>query len=200
MFPDAGTNIFARHRHATARITNVLIAYSHYLTPSLSEIPSSFRVHIWYGKTRMAGLQIQSGNGRSMISSVVCSGTIRQRDRHTDSRPNALCRAAKTECPTNMLTCQRPPACCRPWFAAAPAFGVNTRSRCSSVAAVHCWRPSLSRGRGASVEQSARFRHGVNFAAHVQAMPEDCTVREKLLNTGCFRRLERLPSHVIFCV
>jgi len=36
------------------------------------------------------------------------------------------------------------------------------------------------------VEQSARFRHGVNVAAHVQATPEDCTVREKLLNTGCF--------------
>jgi len=46
-------------------------------------------------------------------------------------------------------------------------------------------------------EQSARFRHGVNVAAHVQATPEDCAVREKLLNTGCFRRLERLPSHVI---
>ena len=49
----------------------------------------------------------------------------------------------------------------------------------------------------ASVEQSARFRHGVNVAAHVQATPEDCTVRKKLLNTGCFRRLEHLPSHVI---
>jgi len=36
------------------------------------------------------------------------------------------------------------------------------------------------------VEQSARFRHGVNVAANVQATPEDCTVREKLLNTGCF--------------
>jgi len=100
---------------------------------------------------------------------------------------------------------QRPPACRRPRYAAAPAFGVNTRSSHSSVAAVHCWRPCLSRGRGASVEQSARFRHGVNFAAHVQATPEGCsciycTVREKLLNTGCFRRLEHLPSHVIFCV
>jgi len=37
----------------------------------------------------------------------------------------------------------------------------------------------------------------VNVAAHVQATPEDCTVREKLLNTGYFRRLEHLPSHVI---
>jgi len=38
---------------------------------------------------------------------------------------------------------QRPPACRRPRYAAAPAFGVNTRSRRSSVAAVHCWRPCL---------------------------------------------------------
>jgi len=35
-------------------------------------------------------------------------------------------------------------------------------------------------------------------AAHEQATPEDCTVREKLLNTGCFRRLDHLPSQVIF--
>jgi len=89
------------------------------------------------------------------------------------------------------------PACRRPRYAAAPALGVNTRSRRSSIAAVHRRRPCLSRGRVASVEQSARFRHGVNVAAHVQATPEDCTVREKLLNTGCFRRLEHLPSHVI---
>jgi len=70
-----------------------------------------------------------------------------------------------------------------------------TRSRRSSVAVVHCSRPCLSRGCGASVERSARFGHGVNVAAHVQATPEDCTVRGKLLNTGCFRRLEHLPSH-----
>jgi len=41
---------------------------------------------------------------------------------------------------------QRPPACRRPRYAAAPAFGVNTRSRRFSVAAVHCWQPCLSRG------------------------------------------------------
>jgi len=56
-----------------------------------------------------------------------------------------------------------------PRYVAAPALGVNTRSRRSSIAAVHCRRPCLSRGRGASVEQPARFRHGVNVAAHVQA-------------------------------
>ena len=77
----------------------------------------------------------------------------------------------------------------------------DRRSRRSSIAAVHCRRPCLSRGSGASVEQSARLRHGVNVAAHVQATPEDCTVCKKLLNTGCFRRLEHLPSHIIlFCV
>jgi len=54
-----------------------------------------------------------------------------------------------------------------------------------------------ARSRGASVEQFARFLHGVNVAAHVQATPEDCIVREKLLNAGCFRRLVHLPSHVI---
>ena len=74
---------------------------------------------------------------------------------------------------------QRLPACRRPRHAAAPALGINTHSRRSSIAAVHCRRPCLSRGRVASVEQSARFRHGVNVAAHVQATPEDCTVREK---------------------
>ena len=73
-----------------------------------------------------------------------------------------------------------------------PPWGI-TRYRdppaCLSVCLSHS-AAALSRGRGASVEQSARFRHGVNVAAHVQATPEDCTVREKLLSTGCFRRLE----------
>jgi len=52
------------------------------LTPSIREILSRYRVHIWYGKTRMAGLQ--SGEGRMMIDSVVM-GTTHQRDTHTDS-------------------------------------------------------------------------------------------------------------------
>jgi len=92
---------------------------------------------------------------------------------------------------------QRLPACRRPRYVVAPALGINTRSRYSSIMAVHCRRPCLSRGRGTSVEQSARIRHGVNVAAHVQATPEVCTVCEKLLNTGCFQRLEHVPSHVI---
>jgi len=41
------------------------------------------RVHIWYGQTRMAGLQ--SGEGRMIIDSVVWAKYI-----------NALSRAAKT--------------------------------------------------------------------------------------------------------
>jgi len=45
----------------------------------------------------------------------------------------------------------------------------RVHTRRSSIAAVHCRRPCVSRGRGASVEQSAGFRHGVNVAAHVQA-------------------------------
>jgi len=49
--------------------------------------PTSYRVHIWCGKTRMAGLQ--SGEGRMMSNSVV------RARRHSSSRPNALCRAAK---------------------------------------------------------------------------------------------------------
>jgi len=53
-----------------------------HLTPSLRGIPSSYQVHIWSGKTRMAGLQ--SGEGRIMIDSSRL-GTIHQRGRHTDS-------------------------------------------------------------------------------------------------------------------
>jgi len=55
---------------------------AYHLMPSLREIPSSYRVYIWYGKTRMAGLQ--SREGCMMIDSR-CLGTIHQRDRHTYS-------------------------------------------------------------------------------------------------------------------
>ena len=68
------------------------------------------------------------------------------------------------------------------------------------IVAVHCRRPCLSHRHSESVEQSASFCHSVNIAAHVQATPEDCTVREKLLNTGCFRPLEHFPSHVTLFV
>ena len=42
----------------------------------------------------------------------------------------------------------------------------------SSFVVVHCRRPCLSRGRGSSVEQSARICHSVIVTAHVQATPK----------------------------
>jgi len=49
---------------------------------ALSEgLPSSYRVHIWYGKTRMAGLQ--SRKGRMMIDSVVSAQHINVTDTQT---------------------------------------------------------------------------------------------------------------------
>jgi len=57
--------------------------------------PSSHRVHIWYGKTRMAGLQ--SAEGRMMIDSVAWAQYINTTDTQTamphcdsNSRPNTL--------------------------------------------------------------------------------------------------------------
>jgi len=59
--------------------------------------PLGYRVHIWYGKTRMAGLQ--SGEGRMMIDSVVWAQYInvtdtptdRQTRRHSKCCANVLC-------------------------------------------------------------------------------------------------------------
>jgi len=50
-------------------------------TPSTRRIPSSYRVRIWYGKTRMTGLQ--SGEGRMMTDSVVWTQYINVTDTHT---------------------------------------------------------------------------------------------------------------------
>jgi len=47
------------------------------LTLAMKGIPSSYRVHIWCGKTRTAGL-------RSRECRKGCLGTIHQRDRHTE--------------------------------------------------------------------------------------------------------------------
>jgi len=53
---------------------------------TLSEgISSSCRVHIWSGKTRMAGLQ--SGEGRMMIDSVVWAQYINVTDTQTATSP-----------------------------------------------------------------------------------------------------------------
>jgi len=60
--------------HQTAAVDSTLAVFSDiclplsYLTASIRGIPSSYRVHIWYGKTRMAGLQ--SGKNRMTIDSV----------------------------------------------------------------------------------------------------------------------------------
>jgi len=72
-------------------------------------IPLSYRVHIWCGKTRMAGLQ--SGEGRMMIDSVVWARYINvtdtqtdtQRDTHTDSHV-AIANVAPTHCVGRLLT------------------------------------------------------------------------------------------------
>jgi len=48
-------------------------------------IPSSYRVHIWCKKTRMAGLQ--SGEGRMMIDSVVWAQYINVTDTQTATSP-----------------------------------------------------------------------------------------------------------------
>jgi len=52
-----------------------------HMMPSMRGIPSSYRVHIWYEKTRMAGLQ--SGEGRIMIDSVVWAQYINVTDTQT---------------------------------------------------------------------------------------------------------------------
>jgi len=113
-------------------------------------------------------LKIEQQSAALSTSSLFSFTTVSMALRHRTSPTTSVCR--------------------RPRYAAAPALGVNTCSRSSSIAAVHCRRPCVSRDRDVSVEQSVRFRHGVNVAAHVQVTPEDCrpTVREKLLNTGCF--------------
>jgi len=56
-------------------------------------ISSSYRVHIWYGKIRMAGLQ--SGEGSMMINSVVWAQYTNVTDTHTD-RHVATAKAAPT--------------------------------------------------------------------------------------------------------
>jgi len=84
MLPDVGINVIARGRHATEN------TYSPNLSPSVMGIPSSYRVHIWYGKTSMAGLQ--AGKGRMMINLVVRAQYINVTDtrRHSNRRPNAV--------------------------------------------------------------------------------------------------------------
>jgi len=80
------------------RFSNFYLPLSH-LTPSL---PLGYLVHVWRGKTRMAGLQ--SGEDHMMIDSVVWAQYINVTDRHTDTQTrrhskchiDALCQAAKS--------------------------------------------------------------------------------------------------------
>jgi len=93
---DACTIVFARDHHATVRIT-----CPQHLTPSVMGIPSRYRVHIYCGKTRVAGLQ--SGEGSMLIDSVVWAQFVNVTDtqphkqprRHNKFRTNALRREAK---------------------------------------------------------------------------------------------------------
>jgi len=52
----------------------------------MRESSSSYRVHIWYGKTRMAGLQ--SDESRMMIDSVVWAQYINVTDTQTAKQTN----------------------------------------------------------------------------------------------------------------
>jgi len=51
----------------------------------MTGITTSYRVHIWYGKTRMAGLQ--SGEDSMMIDSVVWAQYINVTDTQTATSP-----------------------------------------------------------------------------------------------------------------
>jgi len=77
-----GTTLLAPEWLLLASVSQFYLLLSH-LTPLIKGIPSNYRVHIWFGKTRMAGLQ--SGEGRTMIDSVVWAQYINVTDRHTDS-------------------------------------------------------------------------------------------------------------------
>jgi len=79
----------------SVRIFYFYLPRSH-LTPSWRGIPSSYRVHIWYGKTRMSGLQsvevawwltLSFGHNTSQWQTHI------QPRRHSKCRANALRRA-----------------------------------------------------------------------------------------------------------
>jgi len=67
-----------------ARFSDFHLSLSH-LTPSVRGIPSSYRVHSWYRKTRMAGLKCREGH--VMIDSVVWVQYINMTDRQTATSP-----------------------------------------------------------------------------------------------------------------
>jgi len=87
----------ARRRCPLVNECHLISGFSFFLplshfTPTKSGIPWSYRVHIWCGKARMAGLQ--SGEGRMMIDSVVWAQHI-NRQTHRQPRRHSKCRANK---------------------------------------------------------------------------------------------------------
>jgi len=70
-----------------AGFSDIYLPTSHSM-PSMRGIPSSYLVHIWWGKTRMAGLR--SGEGRLMIDSVVWAQYINVTDTQTATSPQQM--------------------------------------------------------------------------------------------------------------
>jgi len=67
-----------------------------FIYQNASGIPSSYRVHIWYRKTRMA--ELQSGKGCMMIDSVIWTQYIKVTETHTDSHVAVAANPAPTHC------------------------------------------------------------------------------------------------------
>jgi len=70
-----------------AGFSDFYLPLSH-LTHSVTGISLSYRVHIWHGKTRMAGLQ--SGEGRMMIDSVIRAQYVNVTDTQTATLPQQM--------------------------------------------------------------------------------------------------------------
>jgi len=68
-------------RDLLAEFSDICLPLS-YLTPSMREIPSSYRIRMWYVKTRMAGLE--SVEGRMMVGRRI-------RDRKVAGSTTGLC-------------------------------------------------------------------------------------------------------------
>jgi len=75
--PEAGTQL----------IHNVFITYSQHFTLVMTGIPSSYRVHVWYGKAQVAVRQ--SGKGHMMTVTVVRAQYINVTDKQTDRHVSA---------------------------------------------------------------------------------------------------------------
>jgi len=136
-----------------AALDSILATFSDFylplfhLMPSMRGIPRAYRVHIWYGKTRTAGLQ--SGEGPMMIDSVVWAQYINVTEwhtainvtRHRDSHI-AIANAAPTMHSTVIYTkqrkgynvCQETAAC---YSASPPGYIQQTTRQLASVEDQH---------------------------------------------------------------